>query len=150
MRKLTIVRRKAFGGSLVSLKIYVEDPASNELVIDGVACKYVGFVNNGEYKTVEISDEAQKVFVIYDAKTKDTLKGVAQIEAGTEDVLLTGGCILDAKIGAPFVFDEVADQELFANSKPSTKKKDSALKILKVVFIILGFLAGFLFASALF
>ena len=28
-----------------------------------------------------------------------------QIEEGTEDVLLTGGCILDAKIGAPFVFD---------------------------------------------
>lgn len=150
MRKLTIVRRKAFAGSLVPLKIYVEAPNSKELVIDGVATKYAGFVNNGEYKTVEISDEAQKVFVIYDTKTKDTLKGVAQIEEGTEDILLTGGCVLDAKIGAPFVFDQVADQELFANSKPTTKKKDGALKVLKVVCIILGFLAGFFFALALF
>ncbi|MBQ2723475.1 MAG: hypothetical protein IJF72_02345 [Clostridia bacterium] len=150
MRKLTIVRRKAFAGSLVPLKIYVEAPNSNELVIDGVATKYAGFVNNGEYKTIEISNDAQKVFVIYDTKTKDTLKGVAQIEEGTEDVLLTGGCILDAKIGAPFVFDQVADQELFANSKPTTKKKDGLLKVLKVLPFILGFLAGFFIVSALF
>ena len=50
MRNLTIVRRKSFVACLAKMKVYIEDPASNELVINKIPCRKLGELKNGEEK----------------------------------------------------------------------------------------------------
>ena len=39
MRNLTIKRGKSFVGSLAKMKIYIEDPTSNEMRINDIPCR---------------------------------------------------------------------------------------------------------------
>ena len=48
MRNLTIHREKTFVGSLVKLKVYIEDTLVNELEINGIPCRKLGDLKNGE------------------------------------------------------------------------------------------------------
>ena len=50
MRNLTIKRTKSFVASLVKMKIYIEDPTSDEIVINNVRCRKIGDLKNGEEK----------------------------------------------------------------------------------------------------
>ena len=71
MRNLTIKRQKSFVACLGKMKVYIEDPMANDLVIKGVYCRKLGDLKNGEEKTFQIGDNAAKVFVIADALSKD-------------------------------------------------------------------------------
>ena len=63
MRNLTIRREKHFVASLATMKVYIEDPTANDLTINGVSCRKLGTLKNGEEKTFTIAEEAAKVFV---------------------------------------------------------------------------------------
>lgn len=48
MRNLTIKREKSFVGSLAKMKVYIEDPTSNEICINDISCRKIGDLKNGE------------------------------------------------------------------------------------------------------
>ena len=50
MRNLTIKRTKSFVACLAKMKIYVEDPTSNEICINNTPCRKLGDLKNGEEK----------------------------------------------------------------------------------------------------
>ena len=64
MRDLSIKRNKSFVGCLAKLKVYIEDIDSKDIVINGVPCRKLGELKNGEMKTFQIGEESAKVFVI--------------------------------------------------------------------------------------
>ena len=71
MRNLTIKREKSFVSSLAKMKVYIEDPTSNEMRINDVPCRKIGDLKNGEEKTFQIGEEEAKVFVIADKSNKN-------------------------------------------------------------------------------
>ena len=90
MRNLTITRKKSFVGCLGKMKVYIEDPEAGELEINGVSCRKLGTLKNGETATFPISDRAAKVFVIADKVSRGFCCDYYPITAGTENVVLTG------------------------------------------------------------
>ena len=90
MRNLTIKRAKNFVGSLAKMKVYVEDPTSNEICINDIPCRKIGDLKNGEEKTFQIDEQEVKVYVIADKLSKNYCNEFYQLSAGQEDVFLSG------------------------------------------------------------
>ena len=61
MRNLTILRRKKAAAALTKMKVYIEDPFSNELTIKDVPCRKLGELKNGEEVTFQIENRAAKI-----------------------------------------------------------------------------------------
>ena len=145
MRNLTIKRTKTFVASLGKLKIYIEDPMANELKINGVSCRKLGEIKNGEEKTFEINETAAKVFVIADKLSKDYCNEFYQLYDGQEDIFLTGQNKFNPMNGNAFVFDNNDNPEVLAARK---KGKQKGLIVL-IVAAIIGFILGFLLTSGI-
>lgn len=154
MRKLTIKRTKSFVGCAAKIKIYIEDPASNEITIacnDGntknnVPCRKIGELKNGEEKTFEIDECAAKVFVIADNLSKDYCNEYYQLTEGQEDIFLCGKNELNPASGNAFRFDNNQSEGIAENRKQGKRK---GLVIL-IAAIIAGAIFGFVVTSGLF
>ena len=96
MRNLTIKRRKSFVGCLAKMKIYTEDLNSNEMCINGIPCRKIGDLKNGEEKTFQIGEEEAKIFIITDKSNKAYRKDHYLLPKGQEDIFLSGKCKFDA------------------------------------------------------
>ena len=90
MRHLTIKRNKSFVGCFGVFKVYIEDAVFGDTTIDGVSCRKLGDLNNGEEKTFEIGEGAVKVYVIADQMSKNFCNEYYQLPEGQEDVSLPG------------------------------------------------------------
>ena len=117
MRNLTIKRNKSFVACAVTMKVYIEDPDSTELTINGVNCRKLGTLKNGEEKTFLIEESEAKVFVIVDKFSKDYCNEVYTVPAGEEDVVLTGQHHFNLSNSNAFRFDGVSDRETEAVHK---------------------------------
>lgn len=117
MRNLTITRTKSFVGCLGKMKVYIEDPMNGDTVISGVNCRKLGDLKNGETITFPIGEEAARVYVIADQMSKNYSNDYYPLEAGTEDVVLTGKNHFNPGAGNPFRFDGVTDETVLANRK---------------------------------
>jgi len=137
MRKLTVKRNKSFVGCLNKAKIYIEDSASKELIINNVPCKKLGDLKNNEKKTFEIGNEEAKVFVVSDKIFKNISNDCYQLYRGEEDVFLSGQNRFNISTGNAFEFDNGNLTVL-----PNGRKKKSMLPIL-IVSIIIGAIVGF-------
>ena len=146
MRNLTIKRNKTFAGCLGTLKVYIEDPAAGDTDINGVACRKLGNIKNGEEKIFEICEDAVKVYVIADQLSKSYCNEFYQLCQGQEDVYLSGKCHLNPAAGNPFRFDGNEGAEVLANRKKGTAKG----AVITIIAIIVGAIAGALIGSALF
>lgn len=146
MRNLTIKRNKTFAGCLGTLKVYIEDAASGDTDINGVACRKLGDMKNGEEKSFEICEDAVKVYVIADQLSKSYCNEFYQLCEGQEDVYLTGKCQLNPAAGNPFRFDGNEGAEAIANRKKGTAKG----AVVTVVAVIVGLVVGLLLCSLLF
>ncbi len=140
MRNLTITRTKSFVACLGKLKVYIEDPDSGELTINGVSCRKLGNLKNGETATFPIGNQAAKVFVIADKVSRNYSNDYYPIPAGTEDITISGKNHFHPGAGNPFRFDGVTDPEVLANRKKGGRKGILVL----VAAVIIGFLVGFL------
>ena len=90
MRQLKIRREKTSISPLKKDYVYIEDPVRSDAVIEGVSCRLLGIVKNGEEQTFSVGGEAARVFVTT-GKAKKRLRGDSfQLPAGEEDVFLTG------------------------------------------------------------
>lgn len=146
MRTLTIKRTKRFVAFLVKMKIYVEDPTSDEIVINKVPCRKLGTLKNGEEKSFQIDDGAAKVFAIADQLSKDYCNEYYQLPEGTEDIFLSGRNHFNPASGNAFRFDGNDNEEIIANRKKNNVKGVVVL----IVSIIVGAILGFLIANSLF
>ena len=140
MRKLTITRNKSFVGCLGTMKVYIEDPMTNELMISGVPCRKLGTLKNGETAEFMIENEAAKVFVIADTLSKELCSESYQLSYGEEDVYLSGKNHYNPGAGNPFWFDGVTDPAVLA----SRKKKSSIGVWVIIGAIVLGIAIGLL------
>lgn len=139
MRKLTIKRRKSFVGCLAKMKVYIEDAASGELVINDVPCKKLGVLGNGEEKSFEIESQSAKIFIIADKLSKNYCNEFYQLDEGEEDVFLSGQNKYNPITGNPFRFDNNENDVVIHNRKKNLKR---GLIIFAVVAVV-GFAVGF-------
>lgn len=140
MRNLTIKRRKSFVGCAVKMKVYLEDPVSGDLTINGVLCRKLGDLKNNEEKTFTIGSEEARVFVIADKLSKNHCNEFIRIPAGEEDVQLSGKNHFNPFAGNPFWFDGPVDLEMLKNRNKSISKSAIFIYVVLMAGIILGFL----------
>lgn len=140
MRNLTILREKSFVGCAASLKVYIEDPINQELVIQGTPCRKLGTLKNGEQKTFQIDDTGAKIYVIADKLSKNFTNEFFEIPAGTEDISLSGKNHYNPFAGNPFYFNGNTNASALENRKQSKKKS----MIVVVAAVAIGLAIGFL------
>lgn len=134
MRNLTIKRTKSFVASLVKMKIYIEDPTSDEIVINNVRCRKIGDLKNGEEKTFQIDECSAKVFVIADKLSRNYCNEFYMLPEGQEDIFLSGKNIFNPAAGNAFRFDNNINEAVSDNRKLGTRKG--------LVVFLASFLAG--------
>lgn len=138
MRNLTILREKSFVASMGTMKVYIEDPVNQELVIQGTPCRKLGTLANGKQKTFQIGDSQAKLYVIADKLSRNYANDFYEIPAGTEDISLSGKNHYNPGAGNPFYFNENNSAASLQNRKQG-KKKGTAIII---VSVIIGLLLG--------
>lgn len=143
MRNLTIKRTKSFVASLMSIKVYIVDPLSTEIVINDLPCRKLGVIKNGEEKTFVIDENASRVFVIADKLSKGYCNEYYNIPAGGEDIFLSGKNYFNPANGNAFRFDGVTDEDILQNRKKGNKK---GLVVL-IIALIVGALVGYMISS---
>ncbi len=142
MRDVTIKREKAAAHSRVGVSVYAEDRDAAELTIEGVPCRKLGELKNGEEQTFTVSSEAVTLYTAVDSRGTFTCQPYP-LEAGEEAVSLAG-CVCDDEDGrASFCFGAEGD----GNADGKNKLK-SALSL--VVFIAIGALLGWLIGNLIF
>ncbi len=145
MRNLTIKRTKSFVGSLCKVKVYIEDENSEDLVINGIPCRKLGELKNGEEKSFSVDEKGAKVFVICDKATKEYCNDFYNIPEGEEDIFLIGKNKFNPAAGNAFRFDGTADEESTKNRKKGTV---IGLFVL-LAAIIIGGVSGYFISTAL-
>lgn len=140
MRNLVIKRHKSSVGWFNKTKIYIEDPISGELNINGVKCTKIGELKNGQECVFPIYENECRVFAIADKLSKDFCSDYYKLPAGNEDIYLSGKHIFNLSAGHPFRFDGVTDEEILSNRKKGTRKGIIVL----IIACIIGFLFGFI------
>lgn len=146
MRNLTITRRKSFVGCAMKDQVYIRDELAPELTIDGVPCRKIGEIKNGESKTFPISEGEQQVFLIVDKISKNYCNATVTVPVGQEDVALAG--VHKFLLGSnPFCFDGVQlSEEQQAKQKKNSRKAAAILAAVLILSSIVGyFLGGALF-----
>ena len=128
MRKLTIKRHKSIVACAVKDLVYIEDYQSSEITIQGVPCRKIGEIKNGEEKTFEIGEEKQKIFIVFELLLKDTFHTSITIEAGQEDVSLSGKHYYSVS-GNPFRFDGVQLTEEEMTNQKKKNRTENAKKV---------------------
>ena len=110
MRNLTVIRKKAFASMFDKTWFYIEDANGNKS-IDGVRCRLLCELKNGKSATCEIGEEQLRLFSVSgDFKGIDSEHGysydVIVIEAGAEDVTVSGKRYVDPASANGFQFDQ--------------------------------------------
>lgn len=146
MRNLIIKRTKSFVGCLSKMKIYIEDPTSNEIIINNTPCRKIGDLKNGEEKTFQITEQESKVFVIGDKSTKEYCCEYYQLPESSEDIVLSGKNKFNPAAGNAFRFDNNESQGIDEYRKQGAHKG----VLILIIAVVIGAIAGFLTTSELF
>ncbi len=142
MRNLSIRRTKSFVGCLVNMRVYIEDHTFGDLVINGVPCRKLGKLKNGEEKTFQIEENASKVYVIADKISKNYCNEYYQLPEGEDDVFLSGKNKFNPASGNAFRFDNNNSEDVLRNRKSGTRKGLLVLIAAVLIGAIVGFLIG--------
>lgn len=120
-RKLTITRKKAVAGCAVKVKFYVLSETECDLVLSVVdydfhanerdrfhakKFRYLGKLGNDKTAQFEISQKSVVLVALFDGTSAEWCRDTIHIPAGSEDVSVSGKCILDPMAGNPFMFDK--------------------------------------------
>ena len=145
MRNLTIKRNKSFVGCAAKDLVYIRDYQKPEITIEGVPCRKLGQLKNGEEQTFTIADEEQQIFLIVDLLSKERCNASITIPEGQEDVSLSGKHHFS--LGSnPFRFDGVQLPEAEIAKQKKNNRKGA---IIMIAAIVIGVVIG-LFSSGLF
>lgn len=138
MRYLTIQRNKSFVACLMKVKVYIEDPNSSEIKIQGVPCRKIGELKNGEQQNFMIGDEKLRIYVIADKLSKNYCCDFYEVPEGTENIFLSGACKYNPLSGNAFRFDGIPTEEMKYRRKHGIKKGIAVFAIALVIGIIIG------------
>ena len=143
MRNLTITRRKSYVGCIMKDKVYIQDERVWDTTIDGVHCRKIGDIKNGETKTFQIGEGQQQIFLIADKVSKDYCNATVTIPEGQEDVALSGKHVFTLG-NNPFRFDGVElTQEQLAKQKKNGRKGAVIMIVAAIIGLAIGlFLPG--------
>ena len=142
MRNLTIQREKSGVACLGATTIAIEHP-QGDITIDGVSCRILGKLKNGETKTFVIDDFAARVFAFADKLSKDWCFDVYQLDAGYEDLFLAGKHTYAPFSGNPFRFHNNNSTIAQEGRKKSNKRSITVI----IVCAVIGGLIGYFGAS---
>lgn len=143
MRNLTIKRNKTFVASFVTDKIYIEDSNSNDLVINGIQCRKLGELKNGEEKTFSVEESEVKIFVIVDKFSKDYCNERYTVPTGTDDVYLEGKHNFNLSNSNAFRFDGVSNRDTEMIHKKGVVKG----RIVMIAAVLIGMAIGWIVTS---
>lgn len=138
MRTLTIHRKKSAVGCLAAMKVYIEDTKVCDLKINGLSCRKLGELGNGQQVSFEISHHPARIFVVADKLSKNFCNDFYPVPGGTEDISVTGKNRYNPLAGNPFWFDNVTDLTALENRK-KTKRKSL---LVMLTALLLGFVIG--------
>lgn len=147
MRKLIITREKTYVACLMTMKVYIEDHVAGNTEIDGVLCRKLGTLKNGEHKAFEIDDSAARVYVIQDKLSKNFCNEFFDIPEGSFDVALKGKNHYNPMAGNPFRFEGTANEDVLKNRKKTFRKTLIFMIFCMLIGIVIGF-AGEYFKKA--
>ena len=138
MRTLTITRQKSFVGCLAKDQVYIEDIQAPELTIEGVPCRKLGDLKNGQTASFQIDEAQRRVFLIVDKLSKEYCNASVTVPAGQEDVSFSGKhhFVLGSN---PFRFDGV---ELTEAQKQQQKKNGGKGVVIYIAALIVGLVVG--------
>lgn len=142
VRNLIIKRIKSVVACVSKVKVYIEDPAANELMINKVPCRKLGELKNGEEKTFQIGEQGAKIFVIGGKLSKGYCNEMYQLSDGQKDVYLSGKNMFNPLVGNPFRFDENEGVEIIENRKKGTRKGVAILCVSMLVGAVAGVFVG--------
>ena len=111
MRKLTVIRKRAFASMFDKTWFYLQDDEHGNESIDCTRCRLICELKNGKSQTVEIAEDKLTLFAVSgDFKGINSEHGYAldiyQLEAGSEDVTVTGKRKLNPANANCFEFDK--------------------------------------------
>jgi hypothetical protein len=132
------------------MKVYIEDPAGGDTLIDGVNCRKLGTLKNGETKAFPIDSHAARVYVIADKISKNYCNDYYVVPEGDFDVFLSGKNLYNPASGNAFRFDGTANEEVVQNRKKGSKKGMIILIVSIVIGVIIGRVVGAMIADSLF
>lgn len=135
MRSLTIQREKTVVTSTDTMMVYAEDPNAPERTLNGVPCRLIGELKNGEEKTFIIGEEETRVFVLSVRLPLALLNEFYRVPAGTEPVCLSGKCVFNPAAGNQFRFNDNRDEAVLKNRKQS-KTRHVVLIVCAVVLVV--------------
>lgn len=130
MRELSIRRANSYVDMLETLNVYMEDPATGDTLINGIYCRKIGELANGERKIFEIEETQAKVFAITDNARQDVCNEYYQLPEGASPVFLSGQNMIHPTDGHTFRFD----QNMKIRRRMSRKKR----RILTGISIVAG------------
>ena len=106
MRELSIRRANSYVDMLATVNVYMEDPAAGDTIINGIYCRKIGELANGERKIFEIEETQAKVFAIPDNARQDVCNEYYQLPEGASPVFLSGQNRIHPTDGHTFRFDQ--------------------------------------------
>lgn len=122
MRYLTLQRIKSAIDFFVTIKVYIEDPTSNEILIQGVSCRKIGEIKNGEQQSFMIGDEKLRIYIMSMKIDKNICPDFYEIPAGTENIFLTCKFIWHPILDDICRFEGVPTEEMKYHRKQNLKK----------------------------
>lgn len=145
MRKLTIFRANSRAAAVARMRVFIEDSEAPDFTINGVGCRKLGVLKNGEERTFEIGEQRARVFVIADRADTRYCSSYFDVPAGLQDVRLTGRNQRNPNTGNAFRFDEAEDHFL----RKKRRKRLLRLAALLTAAAVLVGIAGFFGIRAL-
>ena len=144
MRYLTIKRHKAYAGCMGKMKVYIEDPMQPEMDINGVPCRKLGELKNGEEKVFEIGNNAAKVFVIAGKMSRNWCSDFFQLYEGADNIWLSGKNRFNPASGNAFRFD---NNDLNPEVQANRKKGSGIGIVILIAAVAIGSVAGYFLAD---
>ena len=127
------------------MKVYLEDRVTGDTTINGIPCKKIGDLGNGEERTFEIDEQAAKVIVIADSLSKNYCSELYELPEGNEDIVLTGKNRFNPITGNAFRFDNNESEAAKENRKRGIGRGVGVFIASIVVGIAVGVLVAVMF-----
>jgi len=138
MRNLTVRRNKAYPSSIVKMRVYIEDPTAGYVFINGIPCRMLGELKNGEESTYQIGDYAAKLYLTQEKRGSLVKESFYPIPEGTEDLTVSGKNILDMIKTNPFIFDDIGDPIPPEERKKSVRTGNIVMWTVLLISYIIG------------
>lgn len=137
MRYLTLQRTKSAIDFFVTIKVYIEDPASNEIKIQGVPCRKIGELKNGEQQSFIIGDEKLRIYIMSMKIDKNLCPDFYEVPAGTENVFLTCKFIWHPILTDVCRFEGVPTEEMKYHRKQNLKKSFWIVPLALIIYAVI-------------